>query len=322
MYMRAAFLMHAALNHTGQEKDNEVLRLKSVLGRIGALCTVCLLVGILCMAFPLRIQAAEENGISQTSSVKVYRSMSDSSDIIANLIVGNVFEVVGSESDNTGSVWYRVRTDFGVEGYAKARELDRLILEAQAMVPPVAAEYPSDNAAEDLDPEGDQTGAAAGSEGQEPEGENGVEEPAQNASDASGTDGNAAQVPEPGAENSDNMEQPSGEPVPVDNDADNAQDNDNEMPSESSTERVSEDRPESAAIDGAGFGKAVEAQTPDDEEADKEGFTVIENTDQAEIHKHGGIDAMLIMIIAGGIICIIAIAALARRMWTCIRTEM
>lgn len=314
MYMRAAFLM--------QEKDDEVLGLKSVFGKIGAIYAVCLLAGMISIVFPMRVQSAEENVIPQTSSAKVYSSMSDSSDIIANLIVGNVFEVVGSEHDSAGSVWYKVKTDFGAEGYAKAVELDRLILEAQAMVPPVAAEYPGDNAAEEPDPQGDQAEEAAGSEGQEPEGENGEEEPVQNASEASVTDGNAVQEPEPAAEDNNNMEEPSGESVPVDNSAEQAQENDGEPAAPSSTEQVPESETKSAAIDGAGFGKAVDEQTPDDEETANEGFTVIEKTDEAEIHRHGRIDAMLIMIVAGGILCIMAIAALARRMWTCIRTEM
>lgn len=67
------------------------------------------------------VRAAEDGGIPQPSSAKIYSSMSEDSDIIANLIVGNGFEVSGAESDAAGSIWYRVRTDFGADGYAPER---------------------------------------------------------------------------------------------------------------------------------------------------------------------------------------------------------
>lgn len=95
---------------------------------------VCLLLCMIYMVLPLRVQASEENNIPQSSSAKVYNSMSDSSDILANLIVGNVFEVLGTENDSDGGMWYRIRTDFGVEGYVKAQELDRMITDSRAML--------------------------------------------------------------------------------------------------------------------------------------------------------------------------------------------
>lgn len=290
-----------------------MLGLRSVFGKIGAICVACLLAGMMCMIFPMCVQSAEENSIVQTASAKVYSGMSDSSDIIANLIVGNVFEVVGTEYDSAGSVWYIVKTDFGVEGYAKAVELDRLILGAQAMVPPVAAEYPGDNTAEASEPEGDQSQEAGDSDsGQETEGEDIVEK---SVGEAAVTDNNVVEVPEP--EDGDNIEESAGEDGPVDDSADEEQETEEKTMPESSTEQVSE----SEIIDGAGFGKAVDHQAPDDEETGNEGFTVIEKKDEAEIHRHGRMDAMLMMIMAGGILCIMAIAALARRMWTCIRTK-
>ena len=40
---------------------------------------------------------AEEGSIPQPSSAKIYSGMSEDSDVIANLIVGNGFEVAGAE---------------------------------------------------------------------------------------------------------------------------------------------------------------------------------------------------------------------------------
>lgn len=49
--------------------------------------------------------------------------------------------------------------------------------------------------------------------------------------------------------------------------------------------------------------------------------TVIERTEDSKTHRYGGIDAVLIMIIAGGILCIIAIAALLKRIVKYVRME-
>ena len=83
------------------------------------------------------VRAAEDGSIPQPSSAKIYSGMSEDSDVIANLIVGNGFEVAGAENDDAGGVWYRVRADFGAEGYVKAGEMDRLIADAQAMLPQI-----------------------------------------------------------------------------------------------------------------------------------------------------------------------------------------
>lgn len=266
---------------------------------IRAVWLLCLFLTI----FPLQAQATEENGMPQPVSAKVYSSMSDSSDIIANLIVGNVFEVVGDGSDDAGGRWYRVRTDFGVEGYMKAEEFERLNTLAQAMMSPAAEQ----------EPEAEMPG-----EGQQvPEGEHVGE-----------TDGSAVQAPadqtdRPGADVPavDQAEIPDVDVAAVDQ----AEIPDGEVPKDSPVGEQMEQGPPSNSsqgtdsIDGAGFGR-VEDSLQTEEAPDNEGFTVVERPDVLEMRRHGRIDAVLIMIIAGGIICIVAIAALMRKMWSCIRT--
>lgn len=296
-------------------------------GKKGALCAVCLIVGIICITiFSLRVQAAEENGIPQPASVKLYRDMSDNSNIIANLIVGNVFEVVGSENDSSGSLWYRVKTDFGMEGYVKASEFDKLITDAQAMMNTAAANSES----EVPTPEGEQN------EGEYvPDGDNPT--PAENGADAEplpdAESANAQPIPE---------EEPAGpEPAHIDSRTDEElvpeeddivdelfQEGDNSgeaalTPEESSVmEAVSESsaagqEETSKLASGAGFGEVNSTEIS----INSDGFTVIERTDQPKERVHGKIDAVLIMIIAGGILCIIAIAALLKRLLICVRTK-
>lgn len=84
-----------------------------------------------CACFGIKAEAAEDSSVP--ASAKVYSELSDNSDIAANLIAGNLFEVLEAVSDGSGRIWYQVRTDFGVEGYVKADELDRLLMETQAM---------------------------------------------------------------------------------------------------------------------------------------------------------------------------------------------
>lgn len=228
----------------------------------------------------------------QPSSAKIYSSMSENSDIIANLIVGNVFEVLEAESDASGGIWYRVKTDFGAEGYVKASEMDRLIMDAQAIMPPAAA----DTGGDEPSPGGDNDAEAPpeendGGDAEAPEGDNGGD----------------AEVP---PEENDNGE----EPVQAENPAGD------EPVSEETVLPV--DEPVSDFVDGAGFGKDTDSQDTDSATTGSEGFTVIERTESPKAHRHGKIDAVLMMIIAGGVICIIAIAALLRKMVKCVRTEM
>lgn len=258
--------------------------------------------------FPLRAQATEENGMPQPVSAKVYSSMSDSSDIIANLIVGNVFEVVGDGSDDAGGRWYKVRTDFGVEGYMKAEEFERLNMLAQAMMSPAVAEEPeSEMPGEGQQvPEGEHAGETGGSAVQDPVDTHQAERPNAEVSSADQAQNPDGDVPDTGS--------PDGE-VPEDSP-------DGEQMEEGAAS-VQDPPPGSSqgtdVIDGAGFGR-VEDSLQTEEAPENEGFTVVERTDELEMRRHGMIDAVLIMIIAGGIICIVAIAALTRKMWSCIRT--
>lgn len=90
---------------------------------------------ILCVAFyflfimTIKAYAAEDSDIFSAASAKVYTSMSEDSDVAANLIMGNMFEVLDAQGDADGVIWYLVRTDFGAEGYVKADELDRVLMQ-------------------------------------------------------------------------------------------------------------------------------------------------------------------------------------------------
>ncbi len=90
---------------------------------------------ILCVAFyflfimTIKAYAAEDSDIFSAASAKVYTSMSEDSDVAANLIMGNMFEVLDAQGDADGIIWYLVRTDFGAEGYVKADELDRVLMQ-------------------------------------------------------------------------------------------------------------------------------------------------------------------------------------------------
>lgn len=266
--------------------------------------------------FPLRAQATEENGMPQPVSAKVYSSMSDSSDIVANLIVGNVFEVVGDGSDDAGGRWYRVRTDFGVEGYMKAEEFERLNTLAQAMMSPAAAQEPEAEMPGEGQqvPEGEHVGETDGSAVQAPADQ--TDRPGADAPDTDQSDRSGADVPA-----ADQAEIPDADVAAVDQ----AEIPDGEVPKDSPVgEQMEQGSPSNSSqgtdvIDGAGFGR-VEDSLQTEEAPDNEGFTVVERPDVLEMRRHGRIDAVLIMIIAGGIICIVAIAALMRKMWSCIRT--
>jgi len=280
-----------------------------------AIYAACLLAGILCALFSWRVYAAEENGIPQPSSARLYSDMSDESGIIANLIVGNEFEVVGSESDADGRIWYRVRTDFGAEGYMKAAELDRLIADAKAMMDSAVPVPEEDPAGEEQMPEPAVTEENNAGEASAPEEDNAGETPAPEEDHAG-----EAPVSEPvvteednAREESSSIEDQTGEEPAV-----TEEDNVGEM-------SVSEAAPESAPktnqelesnfVDGAGFG-AVGATENDPKE-----FTIIEGTENTKVHKHFRIDIVFILIIAGGVLCIIAMAALLKRILTCVRTE-
>ncbi len=97
--------------------------------RIKYICCAAL---IFSCVLSFKVQATEDD-IFSPASAKVYTAMSDDSDVAANLIVGSMFEVLGAENDANGTVWYQVRTDFGVDGYVKASELDRVLEQAQQM---------------------------------------------------------------------------------------------------------------------------------------------------------------------------------------------
>lgn len=316
---------------------------KSDLMKKYALRAAWLVMVMVYIMFPFRVQAAEEGGMTQPSSAKIYSSMSENSDIIANLIVGNVFEVLEAQKDASGGIWYRVRTDFGAEGYVKAGEMDKLIMDAQAMMVSAAAdtggqepESEGGNDGEELPPEdnnsGEEPSSDAGNGGEEPpsDARNGEEEPspdAENGGEEPSPDaGNGGEEPSPDAGNAgegpsldgnNGGEEPShddndGEPAPAENPI-------GEESAGAATVPPASD-PDPDPVEGAGFGKIADSQGADSSTVGGMQFTVVERTEE-KTHRHGGIDAVLMMIIAGGIICMIAIAALLKKIVKCVRTE-
>lgn len=95
------------------------------LGKLICCAALC----CLCMS-GARVYSAEDSGIFADATAKVHTAMSEESNIVANLIVGSMFEVVDAQLDGDGNIWYQVKTDFGVDGYVKSDELERVIVKA------------------------------------------------------------------------------------------------------------------------------------------------------------------------------------------------
>ncbi len=286
--------------------------------------------------------AAEEWSIPQPSSAKIYSGMSEDSDVIANLIVGNGFEVAGAENDDAGGVWYRVRSDFGAEGYVKAGEMDRLIADAQAMLPQITTdadrEPPADDSGgEPSDPEntdGGEASADAQPSGDDSAGDTPVQAE-DNAGEEQAPEGSTAedragegQAPARNniGEGQDPAEDHAGEgQAPEGGNAGEGQDpaEGDSAGAETIGGQAQVPPGETAAdpVDGAGFGRETDDSAAESMVIGSEGFTVIERTDNQAVRRHGGIDGVLAMIIAGGILCITAIAALLRSAMKCVRTE-
>ncbi len=282
--------------------------------------------------------AAEEGSIPQPSSAKIYSGMSEDSDVIANLIVGNGFEVAGAENDDAGGVWYRVRSDFGAEGYVKAGEMDRLIADAQAMLPQITTdadrEPPADDSGgEPSDPENTDGGEASADA--QPSGDDSAGDTPVQAEDNAGEEqvsegSNAEEGQDPAEDNVGEGQAP--EDSNAEEGQDPAEDNagEGQEPAEgdiAGAETIGGQAQvppgETAAdpVDGAGFGRETDDSAAESMVIGSEGFTVIERTDNQAVHRHGGIDGVLAMIIAGGMLCITAIAALLRSAMKCVRTE-
>ncbi len=286
------------------------------------------------------VRAAEDGSIPQPSSAKIYSGMSEDSDVIANLIVGNGFEVAGAENDDAGGVWYRVRADFGAEGYVKAGEMDRLIADAQAMLPQITADADrdppapaDDSAGEPSDPEntdGGEASAEAPPSGDDSAGDTPVQAE-DNAGEEQAPEGsNAEEGQDPAEDNVGEGQVPEGSNA--DEGQDPAEDNagEGQEPAEgdiAGAETIGGQAQvppgETAAdpVDGAGAGRETDDSAAESMVIGSEGFTVIERTDNQAVHRHGGIDVVLAMIIAGGMLCITAIAALLRSAMKCVRTE-
>lgn len=66
---------------------------------------------------------AAETGTISTMSERVYERMDESSGVVANVIMDSPFSLLSAEYDDSGNVWYRIRTNMGAEGYIPARNV-------------------------------------------------------------------------------------------------------------------------------------------------------------------------------------------------------
>lgn len=93
---------------------------------------------------------AVEMGTITSMSEKVYKEKNIESGVVGNVIAGTVFSVLSTETDETGVVWCRVRTDIGTEGY----------IPAQNVAPAGAESEGAENAdAEDMEADNGQGGS-------------------------------------------------------------------------------------------------------------------------------------------------------------------
>lgn len=79
------------------------------------------LTAMLVMAVPaVRIQALEP-GVITALSEKVYLEKSIGSTVLANVLQGSTVEIIFTEMDDAGGLWFYIRTDTGLEGYLPAQ---------------------------------------------------------------------------------------------------------------------------------------------------------------------------------------------------------
>ena len=79
------------------------------------------LTAMLIMAVPaVRIQASEP-GVITALSEKVYLEKSIGSTVLANVLQGSTVEIIFTEMDDAGGLWFYIRTDTGLEGYLPAQ---------------------------------------------------------------------------------------------------------------------------------------------------------------------------------------------------------
>ena len=306
------------------------------------LSALCLVFMGVCAMYQMHVQAAEDGGVLQPASAKIYSGMSDDAGTVANLIIGNVFEVIEAESDESGGIWYKIRTDFGAEGYVKAGELDQLIAAAQITQSAPEVENTSDAAPSNVEnPSEPSENTPSNVENPSEPSENtpsNVENPQENMPALDTTTENeaglsavdAAEVPKPASEN----------PLDQDIQQDNAVSQEYQQNSTASqgmlradisdnasdTGLLSDSKPD-LSPDGAGADNGIDSTEDMMQSAagfgnvSDIGHVVSTQMDVPKKRRHGGIDIVLIMITAGGIICIAAIAALVKRMLTYLRMQ-
>ena len=306
------------------------------------LSALCLVFMGVCAMYQMHVQAAEDGGVLQPASAKIYSGMSDDAGTVANLIIGNVFEVIEAESDESGGIWYKIRTDFGAEGYVKAGELDQLIAAAQITQSAPEVENTSDAAPSNVEnPSEPSENTPSNVENPSEPSENtpsNVENPQENMPALDTTTENeaglsavdAAEVPKPASEN----------PLDQDIQQDNAVSQEYQQNSTASqgmlradisdnasdTGLLSDNKPD-LSPDGAGADNGIDSTEDMMQSAagfgnvSDIGHVVSTQMDVPKKRRHGGIDIVLIMITAGGIICIAAIAALVKRMLTYLRMQ-
>lgn len=76
---------------------------------------------MLAAAAPAVTIRAQEAGIITALSEKVYLEKSIGSTVLANVLQGSAIEILFTEADDAGGLWFYIRTDTGLEGYLPAQ---------------------------------------------------------------------------------------------------------------------------------------------------------------------------------------------------------
>lgn len=110
---------------------------KNILGAKIKMFAAIAMLGMTVSAYSESAYATEVTGSNM--SARIYQNKSEDS-VVGNLLVGNQFEVISAETDDNGAVWYKVKTDFGLEGYVTEKEMNGLIQTAAIMGQQAAAQ--------------------------------------------------------------------------------------------------------------------------------------------------------------------------------------
>lgn len=89
------------------------------------------LTALLVLTAPAVRTQASEPGVVTAQSEKVYLEKSIGSTVLANVLQGSTVEIIFTESDDAGGLWFYIRTDTGLEGYLPAQSASKASQQTQ-----------------------------------------------------------------------------------------------------------------------------------------------------------------------------------------------